>query len=143
MTRLHKISVLTSILAVTLAATAIAVAQTGGSATHKQPVAPTANPTITTPGAYAARQSNRFRGQVTAANQSHRWFRMRTTTNRSVRISTNRTTNWDDCDWGDMDRGHRVDVRAHRSHGRWVASRMQDWHHQGDDYGDDDGHMMR
>ena len=89
------------------------------------------------PSAHAARAMHRFRGTVTARNQAHGWFRMHTTRNQRVRIWTTRSTHWDDCDWGDMSYGHHVDVRAYRSHGRWMASAMYNWH----DWNDWD-HMM-
>ena len=68
------------------------------------------------------------RGGVTGRNQAHGWFRMHTTSNQRVRIWTTRSTHWDDCDWGDMSYGHHVDARAYRSHGRWMASAMDNWH---------------
>lgn len=134
MSRLPKIVALTSLLAIALAGTAIALGQNGGATTARQPAAAPASSTTTTAGAYAARQSHRFRGRVTSADRSQQWFRMRTTTSRSVRIDTNRGTRWNDCDWGDMQSGHYVDVRAHRSHGHWVASRMQNWHDRAHDW---------
>lgn len=82
--------------------------------------------------AHAASRTHRFRGTVTSANQAHRWFRMRTTSHRRLRIHTTNGTWWDDCDWGSMSYGHHVDVRAYHNHGMWFASSMHNWHDQGD-----------
>lgn len=85
-------------------------------------------------GAYAtapatsATQWHRFRGRVTSANRRHHSFWMRTTSRGSVQIYTNRNTYWDDCGWGYTRMGSRVDVRAYRSHGHWMAAHMRQWH---------------
>ena len=77
--------------------------------------------------ATATRQWHHFRGSVTSANRAHRWFWMHTMTRRSVQIYTNHHTYWDNCGWGYMRTGHRVDVRAYRSHHHWIAGHMQRW----------------
>ena len=66
---------------------------------------------------------------------------MHTTTNSSVRIYTSGAIQWDDCEWGDMRYGHHIDVRAYHSHGRWMASTMENWHDNWNDNWDDHGHM--
>ena len=101
----------------------------------RQPTAGATPAVMAVVPAHAARSTHRFRGTVTSSNAGRRWFNMRTTTNRRVRIHTNRTTHWDGCDWGDMRSGHHVDVRAYRSHHRWIATAMRNWH------GWDDWHM--
>ena len=125
MSRLLKLSLLVAVFAVALGASAIAVATTGGRTSAQPAAAPRVS--AVTPSARFARTTHRFRGAVRQRNQSHHWFRMHTTTNRNVRIYTNRSTYWDDCDWGDMSYGHHIDVRAYRSQGRWMAARMQNW----------------
>ena len=115
-------------LVVGLALTGSAMAQALGSGGHRQDATPTASPTAAAAPMATARRVYHFRGRVTSANRAHRWFTMRTTTNRSIRIYTSRRTYWDGCDWDDMGRGHHVDVHAYRSHGSWVASRMRNWH---------------
>ena len=81
-----------------------------------------------TPAA-SATHWHHFLGTVTSTNRAHRSFWMRTTTRRSVQIYTNHNTDWNDCGWGYMRHGYPVDVRAYRSHGHWMATRMQSWHH--------------
>ena len=85
----------------------------------------------------AAQATHRFRGTVRSVSRAHHWFRVHTTTNRSVRIYTTGSTRWSGCDWDDMSYGHHVDARAHRSHHHWVASMMHNWDDR-DDWG-----MMR
>jgi hypothetical protein len=145
MSRLHKVSVLASILAVALAASAIAIATTDGRGTQPQPATAAAAGATTGGGqARASRTTHHWRGRITSADRGDRWFRMHTTTNTTVRIYTNHGTRWDDCDWGDMRYGQYVDVHAYRSHGHWIATRMGNWHDHGNgDDGWDDGHMMR
>lgn len=123
-------------LAALLVSAALATTTVGQAATHRDSIAPAASST-TVVKAQAARSTHHFRGNVVSRNRSRRWFRMHTTTRRSLRIYTNQRTSWgEDCDWGDM---RYVDVRAYRSHGRWMASRMQNWDN-GDwgDWGDGD-----
>lgn len=122
-----------------LASAALAATAAGQPASHAV-AASRAAPATVTAQAHAARSTHHFRGNVVSRNRSHDWFRMHTTTHRSLRIYTNGNTSWGDgCGWGDM---RYVHVSAYRSHGRWVASRMQNWSN-GDwgDWGDDD--MMR
>ena len=122
------------VLTVGLALAATATGQTQRAATVTKSAKQTASSATSGAPARAARTVHRFRGTVTATNRAHHWFRMRTTTNTSRRIY--RYTAWDDCDWGDMRYGHHVDVRAYRSHGRWVATRMQNWTDWDDDWDD-------
>jgi len=132
-------TILAAALVAGLALTGTAVSQTHGSGT------PTASTATARVSAHAARSLHRFRGAVTTANSAHHWFRMRTSS-RSVRIHTGNATRWDGCDWDDMDPGHRVDVRAYRQHGAWIARSIQDWRgggHGGRHDGPHPGHMMR
>ena len=142
MPRPHTIAVLASTLALAFATTAVAIAQTGHSVPSRQAVAATAGTTTTIAATHVPRQSHHFRGNVTSADQGHHRFGIRTLS-RSVRIYTTGATTWHGCDWSDMHAGHPIDVHAYRSHGHWVASSMQNWHH---DDNDDSGHgddMMR
>lgn len=111
---------LTAALVVNLALTGTALSQGHDSATSV--VSGVTTPTST----QTPRPWHRFRGQVTQADSAHHWFRMRTSS-RSVRIHTGQGTNWDGCDWDNMDAGYRVDVRAYRQHHRWIAQRVQNW----------------
>jgi hypothetical protein len=112
-----------------------AVAETHGPAGQSQRAAPTTSRTATIVRAHSARQSHEFRGTVTSSNRAHGWFWMHTTTNKSVQIHTNHGTRWDNCDWGELGHGHHVDVHAYRSHGTWIAWRMQNWHGNWDNNG--------
>ena len=125
-----KRSALAAALVASLALTGTALSQGHGSATS---VASSANTPTST---QTSRQSHRFRGQVTQADSAHHWFRMRTSS-RSVRIHTGQGTNWDGCDWDNMDAGYRVDVRAYRQDHRWIAQRVQNWRRGGHDGWDD------
>ena len=117
------------------AVASLALAGTALSQSHDSATSAAAD-TNTSASTQASRQWHRFRGRVTQASSAHHWFRMRTSS-RSVRIHTGQSTNWDGCDWDDMDPGHRVDVRAYRQHNRWIAQRIQNWrgdgHHSWDD----------
>ena len=119
---------------------AVAAAGSDTSASARQSGARATPGVMAVAPAHVARSTHRFRGTVTSSNTGHRWFNMRTTTNRRVRIHTNHTTHWDGCDWGDMRSGHHVDVRAYRSHHRWVAATMSNWHDWNDWHM---GHMAR
>lgn len=78
------------------------------------------------PSADTTRHYYNFHGTITSSSRGH-WFQMHTTSNRSLRIHTNRQTRWDHCGWADMSHGHHVSVSAYRSHGTWYVSRMQNW----------------
>lgn len=125
----HTVLALTLTAALGLSGPAWAEAAATTGQRHR---AATAAPPAPATWAHAARRTHRFRGTVTSANPAHRWFRMRTTTHRRLRIHTTNATWWDDCDWGSMGYGHHVDVRAYRNHGMWFASSMHNWHDQGD-----------
>ncbi len=89
-------------LAALLVSAALATTTVGQAATHRDSIAPAASST-TVVKAQAARSTHHFRGNVVSRNRSRRWFRMHTTTRRSLRIYTNQRTSWgEDCDWGDM-----------------------------------------
>ena len=115
-----------STIGVTLLATLVLAGSAASGAASAQPGASAAGAK-----AHAARHYTHIRGRITSTNRSHGWFAMRTTTNRTVRIYTNRGTHWDGCDWDDMGYGHHVQVGVYRSHGRWMASRMQNWRQWG------------
>jgi hypothetical protein len=34
-----------------------------------------------------------------------------------------------------MHHGHAISIRAYKSHGSWMATRISDWHHQGMHHG--------
>ena len=121
----HTLSALVVVLAAALGASAIVFAHSSGAATHKS-----ARVTL----GQAAQPSHHFRCRVTAANQGQRWFSMRTTTHRDLRVYTDRGTRWGDCDWAEMHDGHYVDVHAYRAHGHWHATRMANWSHHGDSH---------
>ena len=113
---------------IALALGGVAVGASAGAQHHPWHATPMMGSYSMTPAA-SATQWHHFRGTVTSANRAHRSFWMRTTTRRSVQIYTNRSTHWEDCGWGYMRYGYPVDVRAYRSHGHWMASRMLSWHH--------------
>jgi hypothetical protein len=120
------------IVATALLAGGIAIAQPAGAPARSSATA-----------AHAAGSQHHFRGRVITADRRHRWFRMDTSTNRTLRIYTTDRTSWHGCDWDDMHNGYDIDVRAHRSQGHWVASRMATWQHHGDHddhHGDRDDH---
>lgn len=90
----------------------------------------------------AAHQLRGFHGTVTRIDPSHHWLRIHTAGNRLMRFQTRHATHWDGCDWGEMHHGHAVSIRAYRSHGSWMATRISDWHpadmhHSGMHDGDD------
>ena len=134
-----KQAMIAGAVGVSAALAAAAVAAPSRTATHPLAMGATPAAAQSVP-AQAARTMHRFRGQVTSRNRAQRWFSMHTTTNHAVRIHTTSGTHWDGCDWGDMSYGHHVDVRAYRSHGRWMASRMQDWGRTGSGGWDDWDH---
>ena len=105
----------------------LALAGTAGSQTHNATAAATASQADAT--GHSARHQQRFRGRIIQADATEHWFRMRAAAH-TVRIHTGTATHWDRCDWSDMDPGQRVDVRAYRQHGAWIASRIQNWHHE-------------
>lgn len=107
-----------------LALTGAAVSQAYDSAT------PAAPATSVRSGSNAAAHLHRFLGTVTQARPAEHWLQMRVGS-RSVRIHTGHGTHWYGCGWDDMDQGHRVDVRAHRQHGAWLARKIQNWHGSG------------
>lgn len=122
---------------------AVAAAQTFNS-TSSHPAVATSKAAVTT-SAQAARQLHELRGTVTSVRRGH-WFSMHTTSGQSVRIYTSTGTHWQGCDWGDMHAGYHMDVHVYRSHGEWMAARMQAWHddqggHHGSN-GDDHGPGM-
>ena len=79
-----------------------------------------------------AASMHRFRGTVTSLGRHHS-FRMHTTTGRRVRIDTDDRTTWRGCGWDDMHHGARMDVRARRAHGHWMATHVQRRHRDADD----------
>jgi hypothetical protein len=93
---------------------------------HNHPGLPVAG-SISLASAQTATYTHRFRGRVTSANRAHDWFWMRTMAGRSLQIYTNHSTYWDDCGWGYMRSGSRIDVRAYRRHHHWIAQHMQRW----------------
>ena len=48
---------------------------------------------------------------------------------RTARIYTNQPAHWDGCDWGDMQHGYSINVRAYQSDDHWIATAMRTWHH--------------
>ncbi len=110
-----------------LAAIVVAGSAAPGTASAR-PHANAASATV----AHTARQYTTFRGRVSASDRSHGWFMMRTTTHQNVRIYATAATYWHGCDWGNMGHGYHVQVRAYRTHGHWMASRMQNWGQWGD-----------
>ena len=117
----HMLYALAGLVAIAVTASIIAAAQPSRATTS--PAAATTRVTAT-----AAAGRHHFRGRVTSANRDQRWFRMHTTTDRTVRIYPRAGTSWHGCDWDDMHSGQSVDVRARHSHGYWVASRISTWH---------------
>ena len=116
-------------LSVGLVLVAAGCGQAQRSATGTQTVTvTTATRAATTPShASASTQPARFRGVVTVADRARGWVRVRIASSRSVRIYTSRGTSWAGCDWGQMRSGHRVDVRAYRANGAWIASTTRNW----------------
>lgn len=87
----------------------------------------TAGP-VSLASAHTATYTHRFRGRITSANRAHHWFRMHTMAGQYVQIYTGHQTYWDDCGWGYMHSGSRIDVHAYRSHNHhWIATHMQRW----------------
>ncbi len=93
-------------------------------------VAPASSSSLRVQG-HAARHYTTFQGRITSWNRSRGWFWMRTTTNRTVRIYTNRGSRWYGCNWGSMRHRHNFQVRVYRSNGRWVASGVYNWNSHG------------
>jgi hypothetical protein len=58
------------------------------------------------------KRPGRFRG---TADRAHGWVQVRTASNQTVRIYTNRGTHWDGCDWAQVHSGHQLDVYAYRN----------------------------
>ncbi len=87
---------------------------------------------------HAAKQ-HAFRGVVTRANVRHHWFGMRTASGRRLRIHTVSGTDWQNCDWAEMDAGHHIAIRAFRHDGAWIATMVRataqgGHHHDGGDH---------
>ena len=119
--------------------TAAAFAASGAYGQTARPAASVA--ASSPPSAQAAARSHRFHGTVTAVRRGH-WVRLHIRAGRNVRIYATRGTRWSGCDWDDMRYGNHMDVRAYRSHGRWMASLMQRWHGDWHDGWDDMGPGM-
>ena len=118
----------TGAVVVALALAGVGIAASSGARHHDTYASPMMGAYSAAP-ATSSTQWHRFRGTVTSANRAHHSFWMRTITRRSVQIYVNGSTSWGNCGWGYMHHGYRVDVHAYRSHGHWMASRMQSWHH--------------
>ena len=76
----------------------------------------------------AAHQLRGFHGTVTRTDPSHHWLRLHTASNGMMRFHIRQATHWVGCDWGEMHHGAAVAIRAYRSHGSWMATRISDWH---------------
>ena len=83
----------------------------------------------------AAHHLRGFHGTVTRTDPNHHWLRIHTASNGMMRFQTRHATQWNGCDWGEMRYGHAVSIRAYRSHGSWMATRINDWQHHGMHYG--------
>ena len=116
-----------SIVALTLIIAAAVAATAVGADSIRSGPSPARHMAAAHSAAAPAFPYHRFRGRVISASPAHHWLWMRTRSNQRVQIYTNHHTYWDDCGWGYMRNGYRLDVTAYRSHHRWMATHMQPW----------------
>ena len=68
-----------------------------------------------------------FRGRVVTVDRAHMTFRVQSARG-IVRFRVNRATRYANGRWAEMHVGWHVDVHSRRTHGIWVASRVERWH---------------
>ena len=108
--------------AAVLALTATALgARSGGPGATTSPSQPKA-------AAQAGAYQHEFRGSVTGVSRSGSWFQLRTSQGSLVRVHVGPGTYWDDCNWGTIRPGQRIDVRANSRNGFWTAATVGAWY---------------
>lgn len=67
-----------------------------------------------------------FDGPITSINRDHHTFRMSAEHRGIVKIKANKNTRYERPlhNFGDLHKGLRVDVNAHKKDGRWIADKI-------------------
>ena len=78
-----------------------------------------------TPRAVAASSQDKFEGKITSVNNSKHTFKMNDHHRGIVKIKANKSTRYEHLSgFGALHKGLKVDVKAHKKNGKWVADKI-------------------
>ena len=78
-----------------------------------------------TPKAVAASSQDKFEGKITSVNGGNHTFKMNDHHRGNVKIKANGSTRYEHLSgFGALHKGLKVDVKAHKSNGKWVADKI-------------------